>query len=117
MRVACLLHGLMLRSSWGFGLYSSRRNLPAPAGLSDNKQRRRFLIFKLFNFYSYIIFGVGGRGGGGSKNYQEIKRGDELIMLLRTGGGGHDIIISPLKLIPQPPLLIIIAMSLSLNLL
>ena len=47
---------------------------------------------------------MGGRGrGGGSKNYQEIKRGDELIMLLRTGGGGHDIIISPLKLIPQPP--------------
>ena len=44
---------------------------------------------------------MGGRGG--SKNYQEIKRGDELIMLLRTGGGGHDIIISPLKLIPQPP--------------
>ena len=35
--------------------------------------------------------GCGGRGGG-SKNYQEIKRGAELIMLLRTGGGGarHD---------------------------
>ena len=58
-------------------------------------------VFKIFNFYSYIIFGV---GEGGSKNYQEIKRGTELILLLRTGGGGgHDIIISPLKLISQPP--------------
>ena len=117
MRVASLLHGLMLRSSWGFGLYSSRRNLPAPAGLSDNKKRRRFSIFKLFNFYSYIIFGVGG-GGGGSKNYQEIKRGDELIMLLRTGGGGARHNNFPFEAhFSAPPLLIIIAMSLSLNLL
>ena len=60
-------------------------------------------VFKLFNVYSYIIFGLG--GGGVEKNYQEIKRGAELIPLLRTvgGGGGHDIIISPLKLISQPP--------------
>ena len=60
-------------------------------------------VFKIFNFYSYIIFGV---GEGVSKNYQEIKRGTELILLLRTGGGregGHDIIIFPLKLISQPP--------------
>ena len=44
-------------------------------------------VFNLFNFYVYIIFGV---GEGGSKNYQEIKRGAELILLLRTdrGGGG-----------------------------
>ena len=29
-------------------------------------------VLKLFNFYTYIIFGV---GGGGSKNYQEIEKG------------------------------------------
>ena len=29
-------------------------------------------VFKPFNFYSYIIFGV---GGGGGKNYQEIEKG------------------------------------------
>ena len=59
-------------------------------------------VFKLFNVYSYTIFGVG--GGGVEKSYQEIKRGAELIPLLRTvGGGGHDIIVSPLKLNSQPP--------------
>ena len=40
-------------------------------------------------------------GEGGSKNYQEIKRGAQLILLLRTVV--HYIIISPLKLISQPP--------------
>ena len=39
--------------------------------------------------------------GGGSRNSEEIRRGAELILLLRKGG--HDIIISTLKLISQPP--------------
>ena len=39
-------------------------------------------VFRLFNLYVYIIFGV---GEGGSKNCQEIKVGAELILLLRTG--------------------------------
>ena len=42
-------------------------------------------------------------GGGLVKILKEIRRGTELILLLRTGGGGHDIIIFPLKLIFQPP--------------
>ena len=65
--------------------------------------------FQAFNFYSYILFGVGQprpqgafpwlskvgcvwrRGGGGAKNYQEIRRGAELILLLRKGWGAlHD---------------------------
>ena len=41
-------------------------------------------VFKLFNFYSYIIFGV---GEGGSKYCLGIKRGAELILLLQTEGG------------------------------
>ena len=69
----------------------------------DCRTTNKEAVFKLFNFYSYIIFGVGGRGG--SKNYQEIKKGAELILLLLTGGQGgwHYIIISPLKLISEPP--------------
>ena len=52
------------------------------------RQQIEKTVFKLFNFYSYIISGVGGGGvgGGGIKIYQEIKRGAELILLLRTGG-------------------------------
>ena len=71
-------------------------------------------IFKLFNVQSYIIFGLGGRWG--IKNYQETKRGAELILLLRTGGGGHDIINFPFEAHFSVPLLIIIAYSLSLYL-
>ena len=55
-------------------------------------------VFKLFNLYSYIIFGV---GGGSSKNSHEIKRRAEPILLLRTG---HHIIIFHLKPIFQPTL-------------
>ena len=62
------------------------------------RQQIEKTVFKLFNLY-YIIFGVGGGGGGGIKHYQEIMRGAELILLLRTGE--HYIIISPLKLISQ----------------
>ena len=166
----------MLLSSWGFGLYSSRRKLLAQAGLkfwkiwkaymwtaewrikwwmiisviyatscscekkARKKKRKRkkkekapefffrrwspFIylqaglsgnkkeaVFKLFNFYSYIKFGVGGMGG--SKNYlKEIKRGLSLEPItpgwansaFANGGGGRgggrpNIIISPLKLI------------------
>ena len=36
------------------------------------RQQIEKTVFKLFNFYSSIIVGV---GEGGSKNYQEIKRG------------------------------------------
>ena len=69
-------------------------------------------VFNLFNFYVYIIFGV---GEGGSKNYQEIKRGAELILLLRTDRGGvvlHNNFPSSSFL--SLPLLIIIAQSLTL---
>ena len=52
----------MLLSSLCFGLYSSR---------VIGQQIAR-TVLKLFNFYTYIIFGV---GGGGSKNYQEIEKG------------------------------------------
>ena len=64
------------------------------------RQQIEKTVFKLFNLY-YIIFGVGGGGGGGGgiKNYQDIMRGAELILRLRTGE--HYIIISPLKLISQ----------------
>ena len=51
-------------------------------------------------FPGFLRLGVCGGGGGGAKNYQEIRRGAELILLLRTGG--HYMIISPLKLISQP---------------
>ena len=81
MQFASLLHSLMMQSSWGFGLYSSRRNLPSRVV----GQQTAKTIFKLFNVQSYIIFGLGGRWG--IKNYQETKRGAELILLLRTGGG------------------------------
>ena len=47
----------MLLSSWDFGLNSSKRNLPAQARLSDGQQIAK-TSFKLFNFYSYIIFSV-----------------------------------------------------------
>ena len=61
----------------------------------------------------YIWFG----GRWGIKNYQETKRGAELILLLRTGGGGgHDIINFPFEAHFSVPLLIIIAYSLSLYL-
>ena len=83
------------------GLYSSRER-PSSTSKVVGQQTAK-TVFKLFNVYSYIIFVVG--GGGVEKNYQEIKRGTELIPLLRTvggGGGGHDIIISPLKLNSQP---------------
>ena len=63
-------------------------------------------VFKLFNFYSYIIFGV---GEGGSKNYQEIKRRAELIPLLRTGRALHNNFPSSSFLSLPPRLLIIIA--------
>ena len=48
-------------------------------------------LFSSFHLLCSFIFLI--------KNYQEIKRGAELILLLRTGG--HYIIISPLKLISQ----------------
>ena len=66
-------------------------------------------VFKLFNFYSYIIFGV---GEGGSKNYQEIKRRAELILLLRTGRALHNNFPSSSFLSLPPPPLIIIAQPL-----
>ena len=59
-------------SSWGFGLCSCRRNLPAQAGLSDNKKRRRLSSFSTSTVTLYLVWRKGGRG---SKNYQEIKRG------------------------------------------
>ena len=67
------------------------------------------MVFKLFNFYSYIIFGVGERDGGGG-GVVKIRGGAELILLWRTGG--HYTIISPLKLMSQLPPLIIITQSL-----
>ena len=73
------------------------------------RQQIEKTVFKLFNFYCYITSGVGGvgwEGGGGIKNYQEIKRGDELILLLRTGG---QFIIIPFEAHFSAPLLIIIA--------
>ena len=66
------------------GLYSSRER-PSSTSKVVGQQTAK-TVFKLFNVYSYIIFGVG--GGGVEKNYQEIKRGTELIPLLRTVGGG-----------------------------
>ena len=76
-----------------------------PSGTSRVvRQQIKKTVFKLFNFYSYILFGVGQPrpqgafswlskvgcvwrgGGGGAKNYQEIRRGAELILLLRRGG-------------------------------
>ena len=71
MRFASLLHGLMLLLSWGFGLYSSRRNFPAQPGLSDNKYLRRFSSFSTSTVTLYSVW----VGGVGSKNYQELKRG------------------------------------------
>ena len=79
-----------------------------PSGTSRVvRQQIKKTVFKLFNFYSYILFGVGQprpqgafswlskvgcvwRGGRGAKNYQEIRRGAELILLLRTGGALRD---------------------------
>ena len=110
MRFASVLHTLMLLSTWGFGLYSSRRNLPAQAGLSDNKKRRQLSSFSTSTVTLYLVWGEGSRG---SKNYQEIKRGHWTNSAFANGGGGHYIIISPLKLISQSPLLIIIAQSLT----
>ena len=110
MQFASLLHGLMMQSSWGFGLYSSRRNLPAQAGLSDNKQRRRFSSFSTTKVTLYLVW-----GGGGVLKIIKTKRGAELILLLRTGGG-HDIINFPFEAHFSVPLLIIIAYSLSLYL-
>ena len=52
--------------------------------------------FQAFQRLQLHCIWCGGRWG--SKNYQEIKRGAELIPLLRTvrrGGGGHDIISPP----------------------
>ena len=109
MRFASVLHTLMLLSTWGFGLYSSRRNLPAQAGLSDNKKRRQLSSFSTSTVRLYLVWGEGSRG---SKNYQEIKRGHWTNSAF-ANGGGHYIIISPLKLISQSPLLIIIAQSLA----
>ena len=66
-------------------------------------------VFKLFNFYSYIIFGV---GGGVSKNYQEIKSGGGgWTNSAFANGGTRHMIISHLKPIWTPPFLIIIAQS------
>ena len=110
MRFASVLHTLMLLSTWGFGLYSSRRNLPTQAGLSDNKKRRQLSSFSTSTVTLYLVWGEGSRG---SKNYQEIKRGHWTNSAFAKGGGGHYIIISPLKLISQSPLLIIIAQSLT----
>ena len=41
-------------------------------------------------FPGFLRLGVCGGGGGGAKNYQEIRRGAELILLLRTGGALRD---------------------------
>ena len=109
MRFASVLHPLTLLSPWGFGLYSSQRNLPAQAGLSDNKKRRQLSSFSTSTVTLYLVWGEWGRG---SKNYQEIKRGHWTNSAF-ANGGGHYIIISPLKLISQSPLLIIIAQSLT----
>ena len=128
-------HGLMLLSSWGFGLYSSRRNLPAQAGLkfwmiwkcymwtaewrikwrmiiaaviyatSCSCEKKTAMIiphlitsrivgqqikkrFSSFSTSTVTLYFVSPGGKGGSKNYQEIKKGAELIQLLLTGVGG-----------------------------
>ena len=65
-------------------------------GCRTTNREDGFEAFKLPQLH-YIWCG----GRGGSKNYQEIKKGAQLILLLRTVV--HYIIISPLKLISQPP--------------
>ena len=52
--------------------------------------------FSSFSTSTVTLYFVSPGGKGGSKNYQEIKKGAELIQLLLTGvGGGQCIIISP----------------------
>ena len=41
----------------GLWLVLSRRNLPAQAGLSDNKQRRRFSSFSTSKVTLYLVWG------------------------------------------------------------
>ena len=95
-------------SSWGFGLYSCRRNLPAQAGCQTTKSEDGSQAFQLLQLH-YIW--CGGRGEGAVKITKRSRGGAELIPLLWTGG--HYIIIFPLKLISQFPLLIIIGQSLT----
>ena len=56
--------------------------------------KKPFSSFSNSTITLYLVWGK-----GGSKNYQEIKKGAELIQLLLTGGGGGErgqcIIISP----------------------
>ena len=67
--------------------YSSRRNLPAQAGLTDNKKRRRLSSFSTSTVTLYFMWGEGGRG---SKNYQEIKRGHWTNSAFANGGTLHN---------------------------
>ena len=51
------------------------------------------MVFKLFNFYSYIIFGVGERDGGGGgvvKIIKRFKRGSWTNFALANRGTLHN---------------------------
>ena len=67
------MHRLVLTSSLYFNWLVFLSEKPSSTSRVVGQQIAK-MVFKLFNFYSYIIFGVGGGGGGVSKNYQEIKR-------------------------------------------
>ena len=109
MRFASLLHPLMLLSSWGFGLTTPLgETFQHKQGCQTTKSEDGFQAFQLLQLH-YIW--CGGKGEGAVKIIKRSRGGTGLILLLPTGG--HYIIISPLKVISQSLLLIIIAQSLT----
>ena len=98
-------YNILLLSSWGFGLYSEK---PFSTSRVVGRQMAKTL-FKLFILYSYVILGMGGgevakiikRSEGGG--WTNSAFANSVCVCVCVGGGGvHDIIISPLKLISQP---------------